>query len=59
MKEVFIMKIITQGVVEREIKKFECDYCGCVFEAEPGEYGSDNQYYSCKCPTCGRMVIIG
>ncbi|MCM1166432.1 MAG: hypothetical protein NC299_13380 [Lachnospiraceae bacterium] len=54
------MKIIKDGVPERlkKVKRFECGACGCVFEAEKGEYECDTQYnetfFSCKCPCCGK-----
>lgn len=38
-------------------KIFECDFCGCVFEADRTEYVYE-QYtefdrYVCECPCCG------
>ena len=52
------MKIIKQGNYN-PIKRFECDKCGCVFEAEKGEYQflpfKENEYL-CKCPTCENFV---
>ena len=32
------MKIIKEGVSQDKIKRFECDVCGCIFEADEGEY---------------------
>ncbi len=55
------MKIIQQGNPNylKHIRRFTCK-CGCVFEAEKGEYTVDSQYneeyYSCECPTCKSMV---
>lgn len=58
------MKIIKQGKskadVERMIKatkRFECELCGCIFEANKGEYKSyECEYneidYYCICPNC-------
>lgn len=57
------MKIIKQGKTEEELKAilketkcFECKTCGCVFEADKGEYTYTTQYnethYYCKCPNC-------
>lgn len=57
------MKIIHPGNKDypKQIKRFTCK-CGCVFEAEKGEYDVDSQYnetyYTCKCPTCGTTVYI-
>lgn len=58
------MKIIKEGLsceeIERKrkgIKHFKCDFCGCVFEAEQGEYKCNQYYnselsYTCSCPKC-------
>lgn len=54
----FIMIIIKQGDPDaiKEYKRFECKKCGCIWEAERGEYKSGNQYnetyYYSTCPTC-------
>lgn len=56
------MKIIKQGHIEllEGIKKFECEKCGCIFEANRAEYRSGMQYnidyYYCRCPTCNTTV---
>lgn len=58
------MKIIKQGDLNRlkEIKRFECKVCGCVFEAENTEYRRDYSqrencgWYASKCPTCHSWV---
>lgn len=57
------MKIIKQGLGEeewkrkaKEIRRFKCDRCECIFEAEKSEYKSSSQYnetyYYCECPNC-------
>lgn len=57
------MKIIKQGKTEEELKaivnktkRFECKTCGCIFEADEGEYEFEEDYiysaYYCKCPNC-------
>ena len=33
-----ILKIIKEGVSQDKIKRFECDVCGCIFEADEREY---------------------
>ena len=54
------MKIIKEGVIpEKQIMRFECHYCGCIFECERGEAkiyeGRCNEtIYIHDCPTCGR-----
>lgn len=57
------MKIIKQGKSKEELKailnktkRFECKTCGCIFEANEGEYKFEEDYiystYYCKCPNC-------
>lgn len=57
------MNIIKQGKSKEELKpilnatkRFECSTCGCVFEADKGEYKFEEDYiyssYYCKCPNC-------
>lgn len=57
------MKIIEHGnpKYNKPDKRFKCNYCGCVFEAEYKEYkcaGSQYNipYYECKCPECGNIA---
>lgn len=59
------MKILQQGVLPRMYKKFVCENCGCVFEADKSEYFASGQMevlhdglpnYKCECPTCKNMV---
>lgn len=56
------MKIIKEGSYEKilKIKRFECEHCGCIFEASRGEYKDDNHYkeiyYCCNCPFCGNKT---
>lgn len=61
------MKIIKEGKAKEELekilkntKRFECKTCGCIFEANDGEYepkmiGYDCIYY-CECPNCERIA---
>lgn len=52
------MKIIKEGTQAQidKVKRFECDKCGCIFEADKTEYESTSQYnethYHCTCPFC-------
>jgi rubredoxin len=59
------MKIIKEGKTKEELekilkntKRFECKTCGCIFEANDGEYKWDTDWvYTtryCKCPNCGQ-----
>lgn len=58
------MRILKAGDVERlkQIKKFECQACGCVFEADITEYRyqysqrEGEGWYEVKCPTCDKWV---
>lgn len=68
------MKIIREGILTaRAVPQrpptemgFQCEGCGCVFEAEAaetrpiclyGKYGRIAEVvYTCACPTCGKQV---
>lgn len=57
------MKIIKHGTPKynNPDRKFKCGYCGCVFEAEHGEYQEgmneyNKGYYFSVCPECGRLA---
>lgn len=60
------MKIIRSGEPNRHqsVKRFECDRCGCVFEAGDGEYevGNITYYWGkvcvSKCPHCTNRVFV-
>lgn len=52
------IKIIKPGKIPNTMKRFECDYCGCVFEGEKEDYQigfcTDNTLAAVmNCPTCG------
>ncbi len=59
------MKIIKNGNINqlKKIKTFDCDFCGCIFEADNTEYKTGHQYnevyYYAFCPFCGRRVYKG
>lgn len=52
------MKIIKNGNKNllSVTKRFKCEKCGCIFEANKNEYKAGTQYndtyYHCKCPQC-------
>ena len=59
------MKILKQGKSKEELKtilnatkRFKCKTCGCVFEADRGEYETEEvqiySYHYCECPNCGQ-----
>lgn len=55
------MRIIEPGDPRKalDIRVFKCLKCGCVFEAERGEYEFGNQLDPgpyCQCPCCGYTV---
>ena len=59
------MEIIKQGDLERlrKTKEFNCPACGCIFRADQNEYkhswgGYNEEYYTCECPTCKRLVYL-
>lgn len=60
------MKIIKQGDLNKlkRIKRFKCEHCGCVFEADNTEYvhkfsqRENCDWYEIKCPTCGNFASL-
>ena len=56
------MKILKKGDANKlkVVKTFDCDFCGCIFEADNIEYKTASNYYEeynyIKCPFCGRNV---
>lgn len=55
------MKILKSGDprIALGIRIFDCDICGCVFEAERGEYDCGNQFEPspwCTCPCCNQIA---
>lgn len=62
------MKIIKEGKTKEELekilkntKRFECKTCGCIFEADDGEYELEEDWiyttYHCRCPNCERRAF--
>lgn len=60
------MTVLKDGDLDRakqsvlKPRRFECEQCGCEFEANKDEYKEAFQYnetsYFCKCPCCGTTV---
>ena len=59
------MIIIKEGNRPAIIKRFTCKNCGCIWEAEKGEYNVTSQYgiihdglkaFNMNCPCCGKIV---
>lgn len=59
------MKILKQGKTKEELKailnktkRFECKTCGCIFEADEGEYVEEEHGTTyCACPNCGKNAF--
>lgn len=58
------IKIVKPGKIPdlKKKRRFVCDYCGCVFDADPDDYAEEydpgHQQYDrfTHCPTCSRIV---
>ena len=59
------MKIIKEGSMPNNTKRFKCEVCGCIFEANEKEYCASSYMevmvgvlpnYKCACPTCRHTV---
>ena len=59
------MKIIKKGIRPTITKRFICKNCGCIWEAEKGEFNMTSQIamihdglkaFNMKCPCCGVFV---
>ncbi|MCM1168169.1 MAG: hypothetical protein NC401_19465 [Ruminococcus sp.] len=60
------MTVLKEGDPDRakqlvsKTRRFKCGRCGCVFEADKGEYQPGQQYndvyFFCKCPCCGEQA---
>ncbi len=53
-----MVKIIVPGkLLSTTTRRFKCDNCDCVFDADKDEYSCGSQYsddyYCCICPCCG------
>lgn len=60
------MKIIKRGEIPTYTRRFTCETCGTIFEADQGEYTScgelaylhDGLLYQSTCPVCGKTAFI-
>ena len=57
------MKVVKHGGYIPTIRRFYCKACGCIFDAELGEYEYEmdcrnETIYSCICPECGVTSYI-
>ena len=58
------MKILKIGDMKRldSTRRFECEHCGCIWEADSSEYLTqtdyrNGHYYLMACPTCRRDAV--
>ncbi len=55
------MKIIKYGNRKLKTKRFTCQYCESIFDAEPSEYkttfAKNTKYNTITCPCCGLQVM--
>ena len=57
------IKIIKPGKKPETVKRFTCRHCGCVFEADEGDYElvfnfcNGNYVLKVDCPDCGYTAI--
>lgn len=59
------VRVIKEGDLSRvtSTKRFECERCGCVWEASGAEYlvtadFRNGKYFAMDCPTCHRVVTM-
>ena len=58
-----MIRIIKQGELNKDIKKFTCKYCKAEFEADSESYDVSftpygDMYYVINCPCCKRICSI-
>lgn len=58
------MKIIKEGNLEKikKIRRFDCSYCDCIFEADNTEYKihydqREGSWIEVYCPFCGSKLM--
>ena len=57
-----MIRIIKQGELNKDIKKFTCKYCKAEFEADSESYdfcftSYNDAYYVTNCPCCKRSCF--
>lgn len=57
------MRIIKEGKIKKENYILNCPACGCVFEADKGDYevrfDFNERYIRVDCPYCKNVVCTG
>ena len=58
-----MIRIIKQGELNKDIKKFTCKYCKAEFEADSESYDVsftpyNDIYYMINCPCCHHICLI-
>lgn len=56
-------RVLKEGKITKNVRKFKCPDCGCVFEADEDDYTMTmnlrNDFcLESECPTCHRNVYI-
>ncbi len=55
------MRIIKYGTKKLKLKRFTCQHCGSIFDAEPDEYKTtfarNVKYNTITCPCCRLQVM--
>lgn len=58
-----MIRIIKQGELNKDIKKFTCKYCKAEFEADSEDFEviftpHNDMYYMINCPCCHHICLI-
>ena len=57
-----MIKIIKPGKIPDTTKRFECSRCGCIFEADKGDYADRDIWthpeYFAGCPSYGTLCYV-
>ena len=58
-----MIRIIKQGELNKDIKKFTCKYCKAEFEADSESYDVaftpyNDMYYVINCPCCHHILFV-
>lgn len=57
-----MIKILKPGKIPDTTKRFECRRCGCIFEADKGDYADRDIWthpeYFAGCPSCGTLCYV-
>lgn len=58
-------RVLKEGKISKNVRKFRCPNCGCVFEADEDDYATIRNarddfcsFVESECPTCHKKVYI-